>query len=87
MDRTSLKKTMTEIFERCVGEPLVAFEETMTLKDDLRLDSIDTVSMAIEVQSEFNIDLKTQELTSLVTVKDLLDMILSKLPPAQTRAA
>ena len=87
MDRVTLKKTLMDIFERCVGEPMGAIEETMTLKDDLHLDSIDVVSMAIEVQSEFDIDLKTAELTGVVTVKDLLDLIQSKLPSPETRAA
>jgi acyl carrier protein len=87
MDRADLKKTLMDIFERCVGEPVAAIEETTRLKEDLSLDSIDVVSMAIEVQSEFNIDLKAEELTGVVTIKDLLDLILVKLRATENRAA
>jgi len=87
MDRADLIKTLMDIFERCVGEPVTAIEETTRLKEDLSLDSIDVVSMAIEVQSEFNIDLKAEELTGVVTIKDLLDLILAKLRATANRAA
>lgn len=79
MDRATLLKTLVEIVERSVGEDIVGIEESKNLKDDLGLDSIDFVSMAIEVQSTFNIELKTDELTGLVQVKDLLDLIQKKL--------
>ena len=59
MDRTTLKAKLLEIFERCVGDPVGSIEESANLKTDLNLDSIDFVSMAIEVQSEFDIELKT----------------------------
>ena len=87
MERSAIKKSLADILERSVGEPVCAIEESMNLKDDLRLDSIDVVTMAIEIQSEFKIDLKTPELMRLVTVKDLLDLIQLKIAPTQTQAA
>jgi acyl carrier protein len=87
MDRAALLKSLVDILERSVGEPVAAVNESMRLQDDLGLDSIDVVSMAIEVQSEFNIDLKTEELKQLVVVKDLLDLMQAKIAANQTRAA
>jgi acyl carrier protein len=43
--------------------------------------------MAIEVQTEFKVDLKAAELMKLVYVKDLIDLIQCKLPPTQQLAA
>jgi acyl carrier protein len=87
MEREKIQKTLADILERTVGEAPCAVEEAMNLKDDLRLDSIDVVTMAIEIQSEFRIDLKTPELMRLVTVKDLIDLIQIKIAPEQSQAA
>ncbi len=87
MDRAVVKQKLVEILERSVGEPVAGVEEQMALKEDLGLDSIDLVTMAIEAQGEFNIELSTSELTAVVKIKDLLDLIQAKLPSTQTRAA
>jgi len=79
MDRAALLKALADVLERSVGEPVAAVDESMDLQTDLGLDSIDVVSMAIEVQSEFNIELKTEELKGLVSVKDLLDLMQAKI--------
>ena len=87
MDRAIIKQKLLEILERSVNEPVGAIEETMNLQSDLSLDSVDVVTMAIEVQAEFKIDLKAAELMKVVLVKDLIDLIQSKVPSSQTRAA
>jgi len=87
MDRAQIKKKLVEILERSVGESICALEESVNLQEDLNLDSVDLVTMAIEVQSEFRIDLKATELMKLVRVKDLLDLIQSKVASSQTKAA
>jgi acyl carrier protein len=87
MERNLIKSTLAEIFERSTGESVCNIEESMNLKTDLSLDSIDVVTVAIEVQCEFKIELKTAELMKLVLVKDLIDLIQSKATPAQSRAA
>jgi len=87
MDRNTLKAKLLEIFERCMGDPVENVQDNTNLKSDLNLDSIDFVTMAIEVQSEFDIELKTTELAGIVTFKDLLDLILSKLTASGKQAA
>jgi acyl carrier protein len=88
MDRSTLKKALLDIFERSVGESVGAVEEDMTLREGLNLDSIDLVSMAIEAQTAFNIELRAEELNGVITVKDLLDLIQAKLAanPSQQAA-
>ena len=87
MDRATIKQKLLEIMEQSVGEPVGAVEESMNLKEDLKLDSIDFVSMAIAAQGEFDIELKTQELIDVVQVKDLLDLIQRKVAANHHRAA
>lgn len=87
MNRAMIKQKLTEILERSVGDAVGAIEESMKLQDDLSLDSVDVVTMAIEVQSEFQVDLKAAELMKLVRIKDLIDLIQTKLATSLTRAA
>ena len=87
MDRAAIKQKLQEILERSVGDSTGAIDESLGLQSDLKLDSVDVVSMAIEIESEFRIDLKATELMKLVTVKDLLDLIESKLTSGKKEAA
>ena len=87
MDRTTIKNRLAEIVEHNVGELKCAIEETTNLQTDLSLDSVDVVTLAIEIQSEFKIDLKSQELMKIVVVKDLIDLIESKVATNRARAA
>jgi acyl carrier protein len=87
MDRTVIKQKLTDILERSLSDPVGVIEESMNLQTDLSLDSVDVVTMAIEIQTEFRIDLKAAELMKLVLVKDLIDLIESKVSPSRTQAA
>ena len=87
MDRTVIKQKLKDILERSLADTVGVIEEAMNLQTDLSLDSVDVVTMAIEIQTEFKIDLKAAELMKLVFVKDLLDLIASKVAPTQTKAA
>ena len=86
MDRALIKQKLAEILECSVNDEVCAVEESMNLQTDLSLDSVDVVTIAIEVQTEFKVDLKAAELMKLVYVKDLIDLIQSKIP-AKTLAA
>ena len=45
------------------------------LKDDLGLESLDFVDIAVIVQKEFGLTLKGEEMTSIRTLNDLYDYI------------
>jgi acyl carrier protein len=49
------------------------------LKDDLGLESLDFVDIAVIVQKEFGITLKGEEMTAIKTLKDLYDYIFNYL--------
>jgi acyl carrier protein len=78
MDRTELLQSLRDIVARSVGNEISEIDETKNLREDLGLDSIDFVSIVIEIQSEFDVELKNEDLMGLVTVKDLLDLIIAK---------
>lgn len=65
------------------------FEETMnvdpeevvpsaSLADDLDIDSLAAVELALELENEFGIEIEDEELAKLKTVQDVMDLIESK---------
>ena len=87
MDRDTIRQKLKDIMDRCVGEAIGTIEETTNLKEELKFDSIDFVSMALEVQSDFDVELKSEEFPDVVLVKDLIDLIQKKLPTSGNLAA
>ena len=46
-----------------------------TLLSSLGLNSLDLVEITLEIEDSFNIDFTSNEITNLVTVKDVIDLI------------
>lgn len=49
-----------------------------TLKDDLAIDSLDSVELILDLETEFNIKIEDDEIASLVTVGDIVKIVESK---------
>lgn len=52
------------------------------LVEDLGLDSLDAVELAIAVERKFNIDVPEEELTKLKTVADMVKLVETRVPEA-----
>ncbi len=59
-----------------VDESLIKPEAS--LKDDLGIDSLAAVELAMELESEFGIRIEDEELEGLKTVQDILDVLRAK---------
>lgn len=86
MDRPELLSLLGNVLEEVTGEPAGPITESLKIQDDLKLDSLDMVSMAIEIQARLGIHLESSEMAPIVTVGDLLDLFQRKLA-AQKQAA
>ena len=51
---------------------------TSNLKDNLSIDSLSAVELALELESEFDIRIDDEELANLVTVQDITDLVSRK---------
>jgi len=75
MDRESIVKTINNL----LVEEFELDESTITpnarLKDDLGLESLDFVDIAVIVKKEYGITLKGAEVTSINTMDNLYDYI------------
>ncbi len=48
------------------------------LNDDLGIDSLSAVELALELESQFDIKIEDEELAKLETVQDIIDIIEAK---------
>ena len=49
-----------------------------TLKEDLGIDSLDAVELSLDLDTEFDVEISDEELASLKTVKDIVELIEAK---------
>jgi len=85
MDRTALRQALLEMLENNKGEPVERFDDDLNLRTDLGLDSVDLVSLVMDIQERFRVQLAVADLEPVQKVSDLLDLLQSKM--AAPRAA
>lgn len=78
MDRATLRHTLTELYNADTGNSLSTLGDAVRLVDDLGLDSVDMVSLIMQVERRFRIRLTHDELAVVMTAGDLLDLIGTK---------
>jgi acyl carrier protein len=86
-DREAIRKTLIELIEADTGEKFPDLEESQNLRESLGLDSVDVVSIVSQIERQFRIRLSHQELETLVTVGDVLNLLQAKLAEASESAA
>jgi acyl carrier protein len=89
MDRTALRQALLEMVENNRGEPVEAFDESMNLRTDLGLDSVDMVTLVMEIQDRFHLRLALSELEHVQRAGQMLDLLEARLssPPLPRKAA
>jgi len=92
MDRNALRDSLKELLEQETWEKYEHLDEATSLREGLNLDSIDMVSVVLQIQNQFQIDISSRELEGLQQVGQLLDLIEAKLAakpaaPPQSKAA
>lgn len=71
---------LKEIMAARLGLPVEQLVPEARLVEDLGLDSLDAVELAISVERKFDIDVPEEELTKLKTVADMVALVESRLP-------
>lgn len=79
MDRKELSDMLLELLTDETGEEYPGFEESTDLRDGLKLDSIDMVSLVLRIENQLKISIGSQEVGEISTVSDLLDLLQGKL--------
>ena len=79
MDRQALRTKLLDIFEQETWERPENLTDDMTIREGLKLDSVDVLSVALRVESELGVTLGSDDFGHIQTVGDLLNAIQSKL--------
>lgn len=74
-DRESIRCSLVAYLEDDLGETLPALDDSVNIREGLGLDSVDVVGMVMQVERQLRIRLESEELTTIVTVGDLLDLL------------
>ena len=75
MDKENIIKTINGLLIEEFEIEESAITPNAHLKDDLGLESLDFVDIAVNVQKEFGLTLKGEEMTSIRTLQNLYDYI------------
>jgi acyl carrier protein len=79
MDRQALRTKLLDIFEQETWERPENLADDITIREGLKLDSVDVLSVALRLESELGVTLGSEDFGHIQTVGDLLDTIQSKL--------
>jgi acyl carrier protein len=83
-DRESIRKTLIELVEADTGEKYPNLDDNLNLREGLGLDSVDVVSIVSQIERHFRIRLTHQELETLATVGDVLNLLQAKVAAASS---
>jgi acyl carrier protein len=87
LNRHSIRQTLIELLEADTGEKYPDLDENTNLREGLGLDSVDVVSIISQIERRFRIRLSQQELETLTTVADVLNLLEAKLSAGPDVAA
>jgi acyl carrier protein len=88
-ERNVVRQTLAELLETDTGEKYEDLKDETSLREGLGLDSVDVVSIVSQIERRFRIRMTHEELATLSTVGDLLDLMetkLASLPPESNAA-
>jgi acyl carrier protein len=87
MDRQELRATLLDVLEQETWERPAELADHIKIREGLKLDSVDLLSVMLRVETQLGISLNSRDFEKVVTVGDLLDVIQAKLAAGPARKA
>ena len=88
-EREVVRQTLIELLEADTGEKYDELKDETALREGLGLDSVDVVSIVSQIERRFRIRMTHEELQTLSTVGDVLNLLQTKVssaPPESSAA-
>lgn len=85
MDRSQLRQTLLDILEQETWQRPDELSDEVKIREGLKLDSVDLLSVMLRIETQLGISLDSRELEQVVSVGDLLDLIQAKLAAVPQR--
>jgi acyl carrier protein len=76
--RDEIRATLLKLFEAETGEPLESLTDDQNMAEQLGLDSVDMVSLIMQLERHFKIRLTHEELADAMLFGQLLDIVQKK---------
>ena len=87
MDRQQLRETLLDVLEQETWERPANLADDVKIREGLKLDSVDLLSVMLRVETQLNISLTSSDFEKVVTVGNLLDVIQAKLAAGPAKKA
>lgn len=87
MDRQELRNTLLDVLEQETWERPSNLADHVKIREGLKLDSVDLLSVMLRVETQLGISLSSRDFEKVVNVGDLLDVIQAKLADLPERKA
>ncbi len=78
IERTEIREILFELFEAETGEKIESLHDDQSLAQQLGLDSVDLVSLIMQLERRFKIRMTHEELVAAQEVGQLLDLVQRK---------
>ena len=79
MERGALRQTLLDILTQDSWVSSEGLTDDVNLRTDLKLDSVDLLSMALQAERTLGISIDSKDFESVTTLGDLLDLMQAKL--------
>ena len=87
MDRERLRAMLLDLLEQETWERPEHFTDDVKIREGLKLDSVDLLSVMLRAESTIGVSLDSRDFDKISTVGDLLNTILRKLAAQAKKAA
>jgi acyl carrier protein len=87
MDRAALRAKLLDLLEQETWQRPESLADDVTIREGLKLDSVDLLAVSLRVEREFGISFASSDFAQIEKAGDLLDTILAKVNATRARAA
>jgi acyl carrier protein len=87
MDRQQLRETLLDVLEQETWERPANLTDDVKIREGLKLDSVDLLSVMLRVETQLKISLTSSDFEKVVTVGNLLDVLQAKLAATPAKLA
>ena len=87
IERIEIRKILLELFEAETGETIDSLHDDQSLAQQLGLDSVDMVSLIMQLERRFKIRMTHEELVAAQEVGQLLDLVQRKVSEVPLKSA
>jgi len=75
MDIQEIKVTIKQSISRVTGIPAETISDSASYEDDLGLDSLSILEIAVDVESRYKFHASDEELAAIRTIEDTVDLV------------